>query len=465
VLLIGCIAGGLLAYSGKAETITSAGIVAAISLAFARASLRKPLFLAGSILLALEVFPPFYVDAPGDAPFYISFLLLPLSLVVTLMRRRDLDWKADPVGKGLTAFLLGTLLSIPFAFWLSGLEVGWSSVSRWLFLIHAPVVFFGIRACSRLPPREQGRLFHVLMWGAAFSAVYGIVDFIWPIPLPHPAADQFIWLQGAVLRRAQGVFHESSNFANFCGFFLVAAVAAYTARRERQLGLPRGLLAIFISLFGTAVLVAFSRSTWASVLVALSLFAVCSGVMRSSRLLAVGAALLAPLCLLWAISPDLWEYVVNARVGRLFEIFYDPNFATSGRFDTWVRVIAILRDHPQYLIFGIGYKTLPVTRLFHGEIVTDNGYLSLLLETGLIGLAGFLAFSAAVLWTSFRVSRSSHEAPAFWGKVLFAIWCGELVQLLAADAYTYWRNITIFAAMMALMMNLSERSKSDGATV
>jgi O-antigen ligase len=118
-----------------------------------------------------------------------------------------------------------------------------------------------------------------------------------------------------------------------------------------------------------------------------------------------------------------------------------------------------MREHPQYLIFGIGYKTLPVTRLFHGEIITDNGYLSLLLETGISGLAGLLIFSYSILKTFLRLARSADDRLAFWSAVLFSIWCGELVQLLAADAYTYWRNIIILAALIALTANLAERAE------
>jgi O-antigen ligase len=174
------------------------------------------------------------------------------------------------------------------------------------------------------------------------------------------------------------------------------------------------------------------------------------------------AAAAVPIILLWTLSPELWSYLVNARVGQVFDIFDDPNFATSGRFDTWIRVLSIMRDQPQYLLFGIGYKTLAITRLFHGEIITDNGYLSLLLETGIAGLAGFLVLSGAILRTFFRLARSANELLAFWATVLFSIWCGELVQLLATDAYTYWRNIVVFAALMAWTLNLAERVALSG---
>jgi hypothetical protein len=35
-------------------------------------------------------------------------------------------------------------------------------------------------------------------------------------------------------------------------------------------------------------------------------------------------------------------------------------------------------------------------------------------------------------------------------------WCGELVQLMAVDAYTFWRNISILTALVALTMNRAE---------
>jgi O-antigen ligase len=364
----------------------------------------------------------------------------------------------DPVGRGLAAFLIGTALSIPFAFWLSGTSTGISSLSRWILLAHAALVFCIIRgfAHEQSEVAEQ-RIFVLLFGGAVLSAAYGIVDFLWPIPLVHPAADQFLWLDDAVLRRAQGSFYESSNFGNFCAFFLVAGSVAFFAHRERDLGLPRPLLVIFISILSLAVVVAFSRSIWASVVAALFASLMLSRWYRWSRVLAVVCAVLIPFGLIWMFWPGLWDYLVSARLGRLFQILDDPNYATSGRYDTWVRVLSIMRDQPQYLVFGIGYKTLPVTRLFHGEIVTDNGYLSLLLETGIVGLTGFVLYSCGILKVFVRLARTARGIPAFWATVLFSLWCGELVLFMAADAYSYWRNMAVIAGLMALTLNLAER--------
>jgi O-antigen ligase len=427
-------------------------------LLFAAVSIREPLVFVVAFLVVLETFPPFFFVRSGEAPVYLSFFLLPVGLAIIVSRFRDFQFRWDPVANGLAAFIGATAFSLPFAWWLSAGQVGLESFSRWLLLGQTGFIYYLIRGGARAKETRCERwAFRILLAGAVLSAAYGVVDFIWPIPLPHPAADQFIWLGSVILRRAQGVFYESSNFANFCGFFLVITSAALLARKERLLRVPRSLLLLLIAVLSLAVLVAFSRSTWAGVLVALVVFAAVTGHVNARRSAIFLLALAVPLFLLWAFSPELWTYLLDARVGRLSELFADPNSATSGRFDTWIQLLSIIGEHPQYLAFGIGYKTLSVTQLFHGEIITDNGYLSLLLETGVTGLAGFLFFSLAMLKTFLRLSRAKDEALAFWAAVLFSVWCGELVQLLAVDAYTYWRNMVIFAALAAFVLNRAER--------
>jgi hypothetical protein len=447
---------------------SSAMVVLVVTVAFAylllgAASRREPMIFAVVLLLTLEILPPFYFSQLGEIPVFMSFFLLPIAFVVVATRFHEMHFEWDSVARGLAIFLAGTALSLPFAFWLSGVSVGVDSLTRWFLLSHAALAFYLIRSGARWEAtRTERQLPRLLLAGAVLSAGYGIVDFIWPVPLQHPAADQFIWLDGTVLRRAQGVFYESSNFGNFCAFFLIACGIAFLSRKERYLGVPLLPLIASISILSLAVLVAFSRTTWLSLIVALFASLLLPGRVKRSRILTLFAAAAAPIILLWILSPELWSYLVNARIGQIFDIFDNPNFATSGRFDTWIRVLSIMRDQPQYLLFGIGYKTLAITRLFHGEIITDNGYLSLLLETGIAGLTGFLLLSNAILRTFFRLARSANELLAFWATVLFSIWCGELVQLLATDAYTYWRNIVIFAALMAWTLNLAERAEISG---
>ena len=449
------------AVSGASPELIAVAIALSVYVLFAMAAVREPLIFVLVFLLVLVLFPPLYFASSGDNPIYISFFLLPIAVMIVLTRFPDIHFSWDPVAKGLMLFLGTTAVSLPFAWWLSGSEVAKEGFSRWILLSQTSLVYYLIRGCSRREAtRTERRMFQILFLGAVLTAAYGIVDFVWPIPLSqHPPAEQFIWLNSTVLRRAQGVFYESSNFANLCGFFLVAASTSFLSRKERYLGVHRAFLAFFLSVLSLAILVAFSRSTWISVISAVLVSILVSRSVRIRRGALVLLVVTVPVIALWSYSAELWNYLVSARVGLLTDIFADPNAATSGRFDTWIRVFSIMREHPQYLIFGIGYKTLPVTRLFHEEIITDNGYLSLLLETGLSGLAGFSMFSYSILKTFFRLAHSANERLAFWSSVLFSIWCGELVQLLAADAFTYWRNMVVLAALMALTVNLAEREE------
>lgn len=455
------VAGCSLALLGSAPrwVLPPAGIAA--YLLFAAVSVREPLIFTVTFLTVLEIFPPFFFPQTGHTSIFLSFFLLPIGAAIVVCRLRDLRFVGDPIARGLAIFLASIAFSLPFAWWLSGAGPGADSLSRWLLLSQVALVYGLIRGGARTTETGCERwAFRLLLAGAVVSAAYGAVDFVWPVPFSHPAADQFIWLGTVVLRRAQGVFYESSNFGNFCGFFLVATSAALLARKERVLCIRRPALIVSVTILSLAVLVAFSRSTWASVLAALLVFTSITGHVKVQRSLTLLLTLAVPLFLLWKLSPELWSYLLDARLGRLAGIFVSPNLATSGRFDTWSHVISIISDNPQYLAFGIGYKTLDVTRLFHGAIIVDNGYLSLLLETGAVGLAGFLFFSWTFLKTFFRLSHARDPLTAFWSAVLFSFWCGQLVQLLAVDAYTYWRNMAIFAALAAFTLNRAARTNS-----
>ncbi len=425
---------------------------------FAIEAVREPLIFVAAFLLAVILLPPFYTDALGETPLYVSTLLIPIGLAVLLVRWPDFNFRFDPVGRDWLVFLLGTGFSLPFGWWLSGTQVGNQSFFRWLMLGQVALIYFLVRGGAR---RQQGRfektLITVLLVAAVLTAAYGIVDFIWPIPIPHPAADQFIWLRTSILRRAQGVFYEAGNFANLCAFFLVLVASALITRRERELGIPPPLLWAFAGTLGLAVIVSFTRSAWTSVLVAIIAFVCISKEVTFRRLALLLAALASPVLLLPLWSQGLWDYLLNVRLASLTQLFVDPNLASSGRFDTWNTVLSIAASHPRYLLFGIGYKTLPYTRLFHHPLITDNGFLNLILECGLIGLGGFLLFSAAVFRTFFRAARQRTGVAAFWAAVLFAFWCGEWAQMMAVDAYTYWRNLAVFGASMSLVMNRLER--------
>src|SRR5262245_16454733 len=128
--LFACATGAVLALFGRPVEFVAVLTAAAVYVWFGLASIRQPLLFVTVLLVSLEVFPPFYFSALGETPVYVSFLLVPILIAVVLVRFPDMRVAWDPIGKGLAAFLVGTALSIPFAFWLSGTSVGMTSLSR-----------------------------------------------------------------------------------------------------------------------------------------------------------------------------------------------------------------------------------------------------------------------------------------------------------------------------------------------
>ena len=126
-----------------------------------------------------------------------------------------------------------------------------------------------------------------------------------------------------------------------------------------------------------------------------------------------------------------------------------PDGVLSGRLSVWKMMAEVLMQQPWRAVFGIGYKTLPYTSLVGPNLPADNTYLSLLLETGVVGLAAFLFLNAAILRTSFRAARSARPRASFFGMWIFCFWCGEMVQMLSGDLITYWRVLPVYFWVLA----------------
>ncbi|HEV2352017.1 MAG TPA: O-antigen ligase family protein [Terriglobia bacterium] len=447
-------------------TFSSHGIFLALVCAgllylmFALLTLREPIILVIVFLTVLVVLPPFFFRQTGETPVYVSSFLLPLALAIVVVRWSDFQFHADPIARGLFLFLFGTATSLPFAWWFSGSAIAIPSLLRWLMLAQTLLLYVLVRGGTRAcPGRAERWLIPILIIAAVMGAGYGIYDFIWPVPMPHPAAPQFLYLPNGLVRRAQGVLYESSSFGNLCGFFLAVTAAAFMVRREKALGVSSKLLPPFILVLAGAVIVAFSRSSWANTLVTLMVFGVLTRGIRWRRTIFLFAALGVPLVVLALYFPEVWNYFLGYRLGSLSLLFSDPNSASSGRYKVWTHIFSILYKFPHYFLLGVGYKTLPFTRLFGREIITDNGFLNLLLETGILGLGGFLVFLASSLKSLWKLSRSPNPLISFWAKLLFAFWCGQGVQLMVADAYTYWRNMVVYVSLLALVMNWADREE------
>jgi O-antigen ligase len=146
--------------------------------------------------------------------------------------------------------------------------------------------------------------------------------------------------------------------------------------------------------------------------------------------------------------------------GRLFGSFSffaaGPDKILSGRVGHWQILFDFLAHEPWHAILGIGYKTLPYSNFIGTTVIADNTFLSLLVETGIFGLAAFIALNVAILRTGRRAMNSANPMAAFLGEWIFCFWCGQIVQMFSGDLITYWRVWPVYLWVVAAAARQTE---------
>ena len=396
------------------------------------------LFFVTALLL-----PPLPI-AIGDSGPHVCMLFAAFGLLAGMLCLGE--WRLDFSGPGaplavLLAILLASVASA--AFYSSAAEAAGSLARVLLFGISVYVYFYP-------PAPEPGARITGVFYLAAVSALFACVDFYFQFPAPAGYEQQFVWLDSGVYRRAQGVFYEASTLGNLCAFFLVMIAVALT-RPRRDSPAPRKALVLGGLIFLIALALSYSRASLVNVMVALAVLAWLNRrrfrLTRLAAILAAGGAAAAFLVsrVFPAFAAAYW-----LRLAASAEYFFSRPDILSGRVSSWLTLAAWIESHPWQTLFGIGYKTLPYTDYLGAPIVADNMYLSLLVETGIAGLAALVWLNVAILRASARAARDSHRLRAFCGTWMLCFWAGEAVQMASGDILTYWRVLPVYLWVLAL---------------
>ncbi len=397
------------------------------------------LFFAAALLL-----PPLPIPL-GDSGPHPSLPFAALGLLAGALWLAD--WRIPPTGLN-AAFvtLFGVLLAsvAPAALYSGGVAAAGSAARVLLFGISIYIFFYGAYGPGRhVDPMRSARL---LYWTAAAAAFFACVDFYFQFPAPAGYGPQFVWLDSGVFRRAQGLFYEASTLGNFCAFFLVMIAVAFTRPREES-PVSRKALAAGGAVFIAALVLSYSRASLLNVAVALAVLMWCNR--RRIRLLRVALLASAGALLTWWIFP-LFAQMYWLRLSFSAEyLFTRTEGVLSGRVASWNVLAGWIAAHPWQAIFGIGYKTLPYTGFLGSPVVADNMYLSLLVETGIAGLAALVWLNVAILRAAARRANRG-----FFGMWMLCFWAGQTVQLASGDLLTYWRVLPVYFWILALALRV-----------
>ncbi|HEV2447639.1 MAG TPA: O-antigen ligase family protein, partial [Candidatus Sulfopaludibacter sp.] len=312
------------------------------------------------------------------------------------------------------------------------------------------VYIFFYTACG--PGARDSRVpLRALYWAAVASALFACVDFYFQLPAPAGYGPQFVWLESGVYRRAQGLFYEAGTLGNFCTFFLVMIVAAFS-RPRGPAPISRKALLAGGAVFFAALVLSYSRSSL------LSLGAACAVLVWHHRKriplvkVALGLAVLAGAAALltWKVFPAFAEMYWLRLSASAEYIFSATNGVLSGRVESWRLLTTWISANPWQALFGIGYKTLPYSDYLGSTVVADNMYLSLLVETGIAGVAALVWLCVAILRAAGRAARSDDPRTAWYGSWMLCFWSGQMVQMLSADVLTFWRVLPVYFWILAL---------------
>jgi hypothetical protein len=420
---------------------------------FAWWTLGKPTRWLAAFFCAALLLPPLPIPI-GDSGPHPSLVFAAWGVFCGLIWLAEWRLAWSGVSAALLALAAVLTASVAVAAIYSGPQVAAGSLAR-VALFGIPVYVFLYTAHGPAACFDRFQATRWLFGAALVAALFACVDFYYQFPAPAGYGPQFVWLDSGVYRRAQGLFYEASTLGNFCAFFLVMIAVGFS-RSRAEVPLSRKAMALGGALFFAALVLSYSRGSLINVLVALAALAWLNR--RRLRLLrrapALAAGLAAAALLTWKVFPAFiqmyWlrlslsaQYLVSSTDGVL-----------SGRVASWRILADWIEAHPWQLLFGIGYKTLPYSNYLGSTVVADNMYLSLLVETGIGGLAALIWLNIAILRAARRAASSPDAQRSFFGAWMLCFWSGQVVQMASGDLLTYWRVLPVYFWVLALAVRL-----------
>jgi hypothetical protein len=407
-------------------------------------TLRSPVRWLALFFAAVLLLPPLPIPI-GDSGPHPGLLFAALGLFAGVLWLAE--WHIAPTALN-AAFvaLFGILLAsvAPAAAYSGAIAAAGSAARVLLFGISIYVFFYGAYGPAR--QADSMRSVRLLYAAAVAAALFACVDFYFQFPAPAGYGPQFVWLDSGVYRRAQGLFYEASTLGNFCAFFLVMIAVAFTRPRQES-PVSRKALAAGGAVFFAALVLSYSRASLVNVAVALAVLMWCNR--RRVRLARVAVLAAAGALLTWWIFPSFAQmYWLRLSISAEF-LFTRTEGVLSGRVASWQTLAGWIAAHPWQAMFGIGYKTLPYTNYLGSPVVADNMYLSLLVETGVAGVAALIWLNVAILRAAARSSQRS-----FFGMWMLCFWAGQTVQMASGDLLTYWRVLPVYFWILALALRV-----------
>ena len=273
--------------------------------------------------------------------------------------------------------------------------------------------------------------------------------------------------------RSYGTFAQPNPYAGFLNLSLPLGYALLLAGDHSQRGTQRKDVAILVwlAIVGAALLTSLSRGAWLGFAVA---FAVISALhsRRMAAAVVLGGGILAMLLILG--SANLLPAALTGRFTsaadyfRVFDVrrvkVTDENFAVVERMAHWQAAVAMIEERPA-LGFGAGnyadaYPSVNLPGWKEPLGHAHNVLLNVTAETGLVGLAAYLAFLACALWTCWRGAQAAGLRVDNAGRAIalgvLGILCAKITHEMLDNLWVHAMGLQV-AISLALVFHVERR--------
>jgi len=310
---------------------------------------------------------------------------------------------------------------------------GFLKILKFSFLYLALLDFF------RYDKKVFIRFFWAIIIVSAFTFLNGIFQGIFGFDiLKHK---ELIHLD--YLKRLSASFVHPNDFGAYIISLLPLTFAFFYSRLPR----PRRIALIAVALLGSYCLMkTSSRSAWLGLLV---------GVIIYFMVYRKKAAVIVPSLFLFLI------FIFPHGVSRVLSLFSREQNTVWERMQLWQGTWSMIKEHP-FLGFGINTYSNYFPRFkppeYFSLAYTHNCYLQMWSETGIIGLAVFLALIITVFVITGRNLKRKVKS-GLEGYILLGLICGYLAYLVQAGFDTNLYSlvlVTLFWVMTAALVALNK---------
>ena len=393
------------------------------------------------VLMYVLCIPLIAMHLPGVGGVGAADLLMPIGFGSLLLLRRVAPIQVSHLA--LAAFMMVALFSLSM---IGEKRIALDCTIRWVRLTSIVVTFF-FGLFMPASGRQMNRMLVAYGVGGLLAIVIGIL--LYELQIEIRDSQQKLWMNGGFQLRAGGLIGNSGAFGHLTATWCVTCVSALCVLGRSRYRFLLATAVLMVCVY--SVYIASSRAALFHLVMGLTTFALLVRTPLAWRkqlltfALFAGLALTLLFCLSQLMTPPRAE-ASNPVITNLERFIPgwnggDMNEFTSNRADNWPEYIAMMS---RSWLLGSGYKT--GVRMH--EDSPDNSYLSVMLETGVLGFTCMSLFVVSVLYRLVTLYLAGDKYAA----VMIPVCVGQLAHCLTSDIYTFWITMPVVYLLLGFVI-------------